>query len=53
MEFDLPMRCVQHLYDVCLLDEIKSLKSKQVIEVAKKYFDKEAFVSVNILPSGD
>jgi len=40
-------------YDVCLLDEIKSLKSKRVMEVAKKYFDHEAFVSVNILPSQD
>ena len=40
-------------YDVCLLDEMKSLKSNRVIEVAKKYFDQEAFVSVNILPSRD
>jgi len=40
-------------YDDCLLDEIKSLDSKRVVEAAKKYFDMEAFVSVNILPSRD
>ena len=40
-------------YDLSLLDEIRSLDSKRVIDVAKKYFDNETFVSVNILPSKD